>query len=112
MKNYYSPGDVVTLIAPANVASGDCVLVGSIFGVASYDALQNAEVECAVTGVFDLPSEGAISQGAPVFWNASTKKVTATGTAHTMIGVCLVGIGSGATVARIRLGVQTLAPAA
>ena len=48
MKNYVQPGNVVTLIAPANVKSGDGVLVGSLFGVAAYDALIGAEVEVAL----------------------------------------------------------------
>ena len=35
MKNYVQPGNTITLTAPYAVASGDGLLVGSIFGVAS-----------------------------------------------------------------------------
>lgn len=34
MKNYVQRGDVITATAPANVTSGDGVLVGLLFGVA------------------------------------------------------------------------------
>ncbi len=48
MKNYVQSGNVVTLAAPANVKSGDGVLVGSLFGVAAYDAPIGAEIEIAL----------------------------------------------------------------
>jgi len=35
MKNYVQPGNTITLTAPYAVASGDGLLVGAIFGVAS-----------------------------------------------------------------------------
>ena len=35
MKNYVQPGNTITLTAPYTVASGDGLLVGSIFGIAA-----------------------------------------------------------------------------
>ena len=35
MKNYVQPGNTITLTAPYAVTSGDGLLVGSIFGIAS-----------------------------------------------------------------------------
>ena len=51
MKNYIQPGDMLTVTAPANVASGAGVLIGSIFGVAANAALSGASMEMAVEGV-------------------------------------------------------------
>ena len=54
MRNYIQPGHAITLAAPYDVVSGAGLLVGSIFGVASHDALSGAEVETQLTGVVDL----------------------------------------------------------
>ena len=51
MRNYIQPGHAITLLAPYDVVSGAGLLVGSIFGVASHDALSGGEVETQLTGV-------------------------------------------------------------
>ena len=104
MKNFVQNGDVVTLIAPANVSSGDPVAVGSLFGVAAFDALQGAEVEVALVGVYDLVCVGPIDAGAPVYWDGSAKKITATEAGNTLVGTALLAVGGGGTVCRVRLG--------
>jgi|GEM_PF-4444391 len=38
MKNYIQPGDSITVPAPADVKSGDLVVVGDLFGVAQFSA--------------------------------------------------------------------------
>ena len=58
MRNYIQPGHAVTLLAPYDVVSGAGLLVGSIFGVASGDAVSGAEVEAQLTGVVDLEKVG------------------------------------------------------
>ena len=99
-KNFVQRGDYVTMIAPSGgVKSGDPVLIGATFGVAMTDALEGAEFETAVTGVWDLPSAGAIGAGAAVYYDVSEKKITATSTGNILVGVCLIANGSGATVA-------------
>jgi len=69
MRNYLQPGNVVTLTAPVGgVRSGDGVLVGSLFGVAAFDAAEGAEVEINTTGVYDVAkvSAQAWAMGAPI----------------------------------------------
>ena len=44
MKNSVQPGNTMTLTAPYAVTSGDGLLVGSIFGIASGDAALNDPV--------------------------------------------------------------------
>ncbi len=106
MRNYVQPGDVVTVTAPADVKSGDGVLVGSLFGVAAYDALAGAEVELALVGVFDLPAAGPIDAGAAVYWTESPAGVAASGA--TLIGAALLAVGELGTTARVRLNGVTI----
>ena len=50
MKNFVQPGNTITLTAPYAVASGDGLLVGSIFGVASGSAALGEPIETAHLG--------------------------------------------------------------
>ena len=59
MKNYVQPGNTITLTAPYDVASGDGLLVGSIFGVASGTAALGETVEAALVGVYELKKLGS-----------------------------------------------------
>lgn len=111
--NFVQDGNVVTLTAPAGgCKSGDPLLIGAFFGVATTDADAGEDVETAVTGVWDLPSAGAFGQGAACYWDSVAKKVTAVATAHPHIGVALVAVGSSGTLCRVRLGFAAMAPAA
>ena len=78
MRNYIQPGHAITLLAPYDVVSGDGLLVGSIFGAASGDALSGAEVEAQLTGVVELTKVGtqAWTAGARVYWDDTNKRAT------------------------------------
>jgi predicted RecA/RadA family phage recombinase len=107
MKNYVQPGGTVTLIAPYAVSSGDGLLVGSIFGVASGNAESSAEVEATLVGVFDLKKVGtqAWAAGDKIYWDDTNKQTTKTATGNTLIGVALEAVAGGAddTTGRVRL---------
>jgi predicted RecA/RadA family phage recombinase len=107
MKTYVQPGNTITLIAPYDVFSGDGLLVGAIFGVASGDALNGKLVEATLVGVFDLKKVGsqAWDPGDKVYWDDTNKQTTKTATDNTLIGVATdaVGNGAGETVGRVRL---------
>ena len=45
MKNFIQSGRTLTVSAPADIKSGDLVVVGSLFGVAYCDAAIGADVE-------------------------------------------------------------------
>ena len=62
-----------------------------MFTFTAFDALQGAEVEVALTGVYDLPATGPIDAGATV---------SAIGSPGTLIGAALVGIGEGRNLSR------------
>jgi predicted RecA/RadA family phage recombinase len=107
MKNYVQPGNTITLTAPYDVASGDGLLVGSIFGVATGAAANGEPIEAALVGVFDLKKVGsqAWAVGDKVYWDNTAKETTKTTTSNTLIGVAIEAVGSGAgeTVGRVRL---------
>ena len=107
MKNYVQPGNTVTLTAPYAVASGDGLLVGSIFGVAAGTAALGDAVEAALTGVYDLKkvASQAWAAGDKVYWDNTAKEATKTTTSNALIGVAVVAVagGAGDTIGRVRL---------
>ncbi|SNT09792.1 DUF2190 family protein [Antarctobacter heliothermus] len=106
-KNFIQPGGTITLTAPYAVASGDGLLVGSIFGVAAGDAAITEPVETALVGVFDLKkvASQAWSAGDKVYWDNTNKEATKTATANTLIGVAVEAVagGAGDVIGRVRL---------
>jgi predicted RecA/RadA family phage recombinase len=92
MKNYVKPGDHLTLVAPASVKSGDLVKVGSLIGVAQYDALAGEEVEIVRKGCFTLPkvSAQAWDQGDKIYWIDATAKCTKAASGNTLIGAAVM----------------------
>lgn len=111
MKNFVQPGDVLTLVAPADCKSGDVITVGAFTGVATYDAKAGQEIETAIVGVFELAkAAGALEPGALVYWDAGAKK--ATGSAGEgdalLIGAAVSAAGADAATCRVRLnGITT-----
>lgn len=107
MKNYVQPGNTITLTAPYAVASGDGLLVGSIFGVAAGAAALGEPVETALVGVFDITKIGsqAWTAGARIYWDDTNKLTTNVETSNTLIGVAIEAVagGAGDTIGRVRL---------
>ena len=91
MRNFVQPGDSLAITVPyaGGVTAGQGVLVGALFGVAAVDGAQNAVIEAATQGVFDLTKEPslAITAGARVFWDNTNRRVTTTATGNFSIGI-------------------------
>jgi predicted RecA/RadA family phage recombinase len=113
MKNYIQEGRMITVVAPAgDVASGDGVVIGALFGVASKTAAAGEPVAIATEGIFDLPkvASAVIAAGDPVAWNDAAKQVNVPGVGRYPIGTAIEEAGNGATIVRVRLdGVATAA---
>jgi len=107
VKNFVQPGTTLTLTAPYAVASGDGLLVGAIFGVATKAAALGEAIEACVTGVFDLKKTAsqAWNPGDKVYWDNTNKETTKTLTGNTLIGVATEAVAGGATdtIGRVRL---------
>ena len=107
MRGYIQPGNTITLPAPYAVASGDGLLVGAIFGIATGSAAINAEVETLTEGVVELrkaPSQ-AWTIGARIYWDNAARLATTVIASNTLIGAATEPVAGGAndTIGRVRL---------
>ena len=113
MQNYIQNGHIVRVTTPAGgIASGDPLIVGSIFGVAAYSSTEGDPVELSTTGVFQLPKASAavLTVGARVAWDNTVKEVTTPAAGRIPIGVAVEAAGNGITSVAVRLdGVATAA---
>lgn len=107
MNNFVQPGKTITLPAPYDVKSGQGLLVGLIFAIALFDALQGEPVEAVTEGVFDLTrATGANTDyaiGARIYWDNTNRRTTKTATDNTLIGVAIKTAAVGDATGRIRL---------
>lgn len=105
MKNFISTGSNVSVPAPAVVASGDGVLVGSLFVVANSNAESGQNVVLSTTGVYAIAKEATddMTLGAPVYWKTATSTVTTTASGNAKIGVVVAPAGNPSSIVQIRL---------
>lgn len=111
MKNFIQSDRQITIPAPADVTSGDGVLVGSLFGVAVHDAVAGADVEITLRGVYRMTKAtgAAWTIGARLYWDNTAQTVTGTAGTNKLIGVALEAAASAATSGTVLLtGVFTL----
>lgn len=105
MDTFIQPGHQVSVPAPADVASGQGVLVGSLFGVAVHDAQTGADVEVALQGVYRMAKAtgAAWTIGARLYWDDTAKNLTTTASTNKLVGVAMAAAGSADTTGLIRL---------
>lgn len=105
MKNFVSVGDIVEVIAPANVKSGDIVEVGKLAGIACTDALSGAVVNIQTTGIFNVkkvPGQ-AWTVGAPVY--VASGEATTTASTNTPLGHAVAVAANPSAMGIVRLSV-------
>jgi predicted RecA/RadA family phage recombinase len=110
MKAYVQPGKSLTVTAPAGgVLSGQGILIGTLFGIAQYDAVEGAELEILTEGVVEIPKTSAlqIDVGDRLFWDATNKVVNKTATAQVCVGVAVSAAANPSASVRIKLGANT-----
>ncbi len=111
MKNFIQRGDVITITAPAGgLTSGQGVLIGNLFGVATKTAAEDESVEIATVGVYELPklTSAVIAAGARVAWDDTATQVVLPGTGMVPIGIATIAAENGVTTVQVRLdGVAT-----
>lgn len=110
MRNFIQEGRTITLPAPAGgIASGEGLLVGSLFGVASGDAAEGEDVETVLVGVYELPkAASAVAVGAKLYWDSTAKNLTTTASGNRLVGAAIVAAGSGDLTIRVRLDGTTV----
>ena len=106
MNNYIHLGTTLSLSAPYEVNSGDCIEIGAIFGVAKSWASPGETVEVVTTGVFDVRKcpKQAWETGEKLYWDNKDRRIT-----NMRISNCFVGIaidpasGQSAELGRIKI---------
>jgi predicted RecA/RadA family phage recombinase len=88
MKNYNQSDDTIEVTAPADVNSGDGVLVGKLFGVAEFSAKAGERVNISREGVYNLPKTSAQAwvEGDLLYWDGSKATTASNSGANTKIG--------------------------
>lgn len=101
MNNLLHRGLSLTVTAPYALLSGGGAKVGSIFGIACFDAPISTSVELQTEGVVALAKDSSVfSQGDLVYWNDTTKLATSVAGSNLHIGQVEVAALTGdATVA-------------
>jgi predicted RecA/RadA family phage recombinase len=108
--NFVQPGRHITVTAPTGGAlSGEGVLLGTLFGIAQYDAVEGAEVEILTEGVVDIgkTSALAIDVGDRLFWDGTNKVVNKTAAAQVCVGVAVSAAANPSGTVRMKLGAVT-----
>ena len=113
MQNYIQNGHVITVAAPTGgVTCGEGMIIGNIFGVATYSAAEDDPLELATIGVYQLPKATAavLTVGARVAWDNSAKNINVPGTGRFPVGIATEAAGNGITSVAVRLdGIATAA---
>lgn len=88
------------------VASGQLVKIEDLIGVALVDIPSGASGAVGTSGVFEVPAvnDAAITQGAKVYYDASSGKMTPTDTDNTWAGFAWAEKTQAGTVVQVRLG--------
>ncbi|MEJ6848613.1 DUF2190 family protein [Sinorhizobium fredii] len=105
MKNFVQQGVNLTIPAPANILSGEVVIVGDLHGIASINAAETQDVTIVTEGVFELAkvAADAFTVGAKVYYKAADKLVTATASGNTLIGVAVTAAAASTATVNVKL---------
>lgn len=103
--NYIQPGDTLTQIAPAGgTVSGGIYVFGATAMVALQKKAAGEEVECTVTGVYEVGKTAAlvVGSGDKLYFDVATKLVNKTDTG-VKIGFAARAELAASTTVRVRL---------
>jgi len=104
MKTLIQKGDTIDFTAGADIESGDLVLNGSVVGVAITDAANGAAAIASVSGVHEVSKDAdEVAIGVPLYYNASSGKLTTTADSNKLAGYAWAAAGSAAATVKVRL---------
>jgi predicted RecA/RadA family phage recombinase len=89
MINFVQPANVVEVTAPRALKSGDGVVVGKLFGIATVDAANGAKAQVMIEGAVELIKTGGVvpTEGGAINFDETTQRIVATG--GKLIGYCI-----------------------
>jgi predicted RecA/RadA family phage recombinase len=109
-KNFIQPGDTITwtnedVTGAVDVASGDGVVAGSLFGVAEGDIAVGDSGELSLVGVRELPkvSAQAWTFGQRIYFVAASGECTTTAGSNKLIGVAVEAAANPSATGKVRL---------
>ena len=95
------------------VAAGEVIVLGSLVGIARLDIAADTLGALATVGVFEIDKAAeAVTLGAVLYWDATAKKVTATGTGNVYIGKAVTAAEATDEKVCVLLNAPYVAPAA
>ena len=106
---YVHRDEIIDYTPTADVAAGDIVVIGDIVGIAKLDIKAGVLGALALTGVYDIVKAAgtgtAVTRGAKVYWNATTKVATADSSSgvNLYLGKAFAAAADADTVVRVRL---------
>lgn len=105
MRNYTQRGDVLAVTAPYNLKSGEGMLVGALFGIATADAAEADEVQMLTVGVVELAKveAEAWTQGQKIYWNNVARLATGTAAGNTLIGAATLAAANPSAIGTVVL---------
>ncbi|RWR07702.1 DUF2190 family protein [Paenirhodobacter populi] len=106
MKNYLYSGDSLYIPVDFDAKAGDVVVAGKLVGVASADATAGDRVVLVTRGVFwiNKTANDVFAIGDGVYWNATTKRATATAIGNALIGVATEPAVASAAHVQVKVG--------
>ncbi|MEO4030698.1 DUF2190 family protein [Chromobacterium vaccinii] len=114
MRNKIFSGDTLTLPAPYDVLSGDPVLIGNLFLVASVDAKKGEPFSGEAEGAFNLPKDPAlvVAVGDPIYLDPAARVCVGKAAGKHLIGAAIAAAGNGSGTVAVRLNATTTLVAA
>lgn len=108
MKNWIQSGKTVDWVADATVNSGDFILRGSLFGIATISGVSGDTVPLRIGGVVSYAklSAEAWTFGAKVYWDAGNSRFTTVSTSNTYAGVAAASAANPSATGLVRLNMS------
>lgn len=105
MKNWVQSGKTVDWVADATVNSGDFILCGSLFGVATISGVSGDTIPLRTGGIINYAklNTEAWTFGAVVYWDATNSRFTTVSTSNTKVGVAAAATVNPSLTGLVRL---------
>lgn len=104
MKSFIQDGKTLDFTAGDDINAGDLVLNGNIVGVAINDVANGAVGQVATSGVHEVSKDAyEVAIGVPLYYNASSGKLTTTASTNKLAGYAWEAAASGAATVKVHL---------
>jgi predicted RecA/RadA family phage recombinase len=102
MRNFVQSGNVISVIAPYSLVSGQGVKVGALFGISPANYALGEQVDVIRQGVYDLSAASADvgNPGDKIYWDDTNRRLTTTATGNMLVGFLTAAKINGTLTAR------------